>query len=53
LCSFRGAGANNQTWIGGESVYIILGKLAGGGWLHAAQFGGQPWTLWLSFACSG
>jgi nucleobase:cation symporter-1, NCS1 family len=39
-----------QTWLGGQGVYVILGKLAGHGWTAAAQFGGQPWTLWLSFA---
>lgn len=39
-----------QTWIGGQAIYVIFGKLAGDGWLHAAQVGGQAWTLWLSFA---
>ncbi|TVT44890.1 NCS1 family nucleobase:cation symporter-1 [Amycolatopsis rhizosphaerae] len=39
-----------QTWVGGEAIYILVGKLVGGGWRHAAQLGGQPWTLWLSFA---
>ena len=39
-----------QTWIGGEGIYVILGKLAGNGWLHAATFLGQPWSLWVSFA---
>jgi nucleobase:cation symporter-1, NCS1 family len=39
-----------QTWIGGEGIYEIFGKLAGSGWLNAGQIGGQPWTLWLSFA---
>jgi NCS1 family nucleobase:cation symporter-1 len=39
-----------QTWIGGEGIYEIFGKLAGNGWLHAGQFLGQPWSLWLSFA---
>jgi NCS1 family nucleobase:cation symporter-1 len=39
-----------QTWIGGEGIYEIMGKLAGNGWLHAGQLLGQPWTLWLSFA---
>ncbi|NKQ53865.1 NCS1 family nucleobase:cation symporter-1 [Amycolatopsis sp. K13G38] len=38
-----------QTWVGGEAIYILVGKLAGGGWRNAASFGGQPWTLWLSF----
>ena len=39
-----------QTWIGGQGIYVIAGKLAGHGWLDAAKIGGQPWTLWLSFA---
>jgi nucleobase:cation symporter-1, NCS1 family len=39
-----------QTWIGGQGVYVILGKLAGHGWTNATRFDGQPWTLWLSFA---
>jgi NCS1 family nucleobase:cation symporter-1 len=39
-----------QTWIGGEGIYVILGKLAGNGWLHASAFLGQPWSLWASFA---
>ena len=39
-----------QTWIGGEGVYLITGKLAGNGWIDATKIGGQPWTLWLSFA---
>jgi NCS1 family nucleobase:cation symporter-1 len=39
-----------QTWIGGEGIYVILGKLAGNGWLHASPLLGQPWSLWLSFA---
>lgn len=39
-----------QTWIGGQAIFVIVGKLAGGGWSHAATFGGNPWTMWLSFA---
>ncbi|WP_163509266.1 NCS1 family nucleobase:cation symporter-1 [Fodinicola acaciae] len=39
-----------QTWVGGEAVYVIVGKLAGGGWSNAPSVGGHPWTLWLSFA---
>src|SRR5882724_3987849 len=39
-----------QTWIGGEGIYEIMGKLAGNGWLHAGQLLGQPWSLLLSFA---
>ena len=38
-----------QTWVGGEAIYILVGKLAGSGWCDAANLGGQPWTLWLSF----
>lgn len=39
-----------QTWIGGQAIHAIVGKLAGAGWLEASQIGGHPWTLWLSFA---
>jgi len=39
-----------QTWVGGQAVFVIIGKLAGGAWTDAAGFGGQPWTMWLSFA---
>ncbi|MET8681074.1 NCS1 family nucleobase:cation symporter-1 [Streptomyces sp. NPDC004647] len=38
-----------QTWIGGQGIYILLGKLFGGGWAKAAEVGGYPWTLWLCF----
>ena len=38
-----------QTWIGGQGIYILLGKLFGGGWEKAAPIGGYPWTLWLCF----
>lgn len=38
-----------QTWVGGQGVYILLGRLLGDGWTGAAALGGQPWTLWLSF----
>ncbi|MEU0467871.1 NCS1 family nucleobase:cation symporter-1 [Amycolatopsis sp. NPDC006131] len=38
-----------QTWVGGEAIYILVGKLTGSGWRNAAEVGGQPWTLWLSF----
>ncbi|WP_051051057.1 NCS1 family nucleobase:cation symporter-1 [Nocardiopsis salina] len=38
-----------QTWVGGQGVYVLVGRLLGDGWLGAAQFGGNPWTLWLSF----
>ncbi|WP_107644955.1 NCS1 family nucleobase:cation symporter-1, partial [Streptomyces sp. Ru87] len=39
-----------QTWIGGQGIYLLMGKLFGGGWENAARIGGQPWTLWLCFA---
>ena len=39
-----------QTWIGGEGIYTIAAVLLGSGWKNAASVGGQPWTLWLSFA---
>src|SRR5713101_5067561 len=46
-----------QTWIGGEAVFIIMGKLLGifssdlgTSWLKAGLFFGSPWTQWLSFA---
>jgi NCS1 family nucleobase:cation symporter-1 len=39
-----------QTWVGGQAIFVIVGKLVGDPWLHAGQFGGQPWTVWLSFA---
>jgi NCS1 family nucleobase:cation symporter-1 len=39
-----------QTWIGGQAIFAIVGRLAGDGWTSASGFGGQPWTMWLSFA---
>ncbi|MFE0805679.1 NCS1 family nucleobase:cation symporter-1 [Streptomyces sp. NPDC058812] len=39
-----------QTWIGGEAIYFLAGKLIGDGWTNAATFGGYAWTMWLSFA---
>ena len=39
-----------QTWIGGQAIYTIIGRLAGSGWTNASGFDGQPWTMWLSFA---
>ncbi|HJP75405.1 MAG TPA: NCS1 family nucleobase:cation symporter-1 [Pseudonocardiaceae bacterium] len=39
-----------QTWVGGQAIYVIIGKLAGNGWTNAGSVGGQPWTMWLSFA---
>jgi NCS1 family nucleobase:cation symporter-1 len=39
-----------QTWVGGEAIYIIVGRLTGSGWKNSAEIAGQHWTLWLSFA---
>ncbi|MDT3399003.1 NCS1 family nucleobase:cation symporter-1 [Streptomyces sp. B1866] len=39
-----------QTWIGGQGIYVLLGKVFGGGWEKAGEIGGYPWTLWLCFA---
>jgi nucleobase:cation symporter-1, NCS1 family len=39
-----------QTWIGGQAIYTVVGRLTGAGWTNASNFGGQPWTLWVSFA---
>lgn len=38
-----------QTWIGGQGIYILLGKIFGGGWAGATEIAGYPWTLWLCF----
>ncbi|GHJ41339.1 NCS1 family nucleobase:cation symporter-1 [Streptomyces sp. TS71-3] len=38
-----------QTWIGGQGIYVLLGKAYGGAWQSAAEIGGRPWTLWLCF----
>lgn len=38
-----------QTWLGGQAIYVIVGKLAGTGWVNAARIAGQPWTMWLAF----
>ena len=39
-----------QTWIGGQAIFVIVGKLLGEGWIDAGRVAGQPWTMWLSFA---
>ncbi|MFD1046996.1 cytosine permease [Kibdelosporangium lantanae] len=39
-----------QTWVGGEALFVIIGKLTGDGWSQAGTIGGEPWTLWLCFA---
>nr|WP_263102067.1 NCS1 family nucleobase:cation symporter-1 [Kitasatospora sp. DSM 101779] len=38
-----------QTWIGGEGIFLLAGKLLGSGWQNASHIGGYPWTQWLSF----
>ncbi|GGU95473.1 nitrate reductase [Kitasatospora herbaricolor] len=38
-----------QTWIGGEGIFLLAGKLFGDGWQTAGEIGGHPWTQWLSF----
>ncbi|MDI3385261.1 NCS1 family nucleobase:cation symporter-1 [Streptomyces sp. B-S-A8] len=37
-----------QTWIGGQGIFLLLGKVFGG-WTTATEIGGHPWTLWLCF----
>jgi NCS1 family nucleobase:cation symporter-1 len=38
-----------NSWIGGEGIYILGGKLIGHWWVHASAVSGFPWTEWLSF----
>ncbi|MGC9540682.1 NCS1 family nucleobase:cation symporter-1 [Streptomyces sp. UG1] len=40
-----------QTWIGGQSIYFLAGKMFGAGswWSDAGKVGGYPWTQWLCF----
>ncbi|QIS19543.1 NCS1 family nucleobase:cation symporter-1 [Nocardia terpenica] len=38
-----------QSWIGGEAIFVLAGKLLGENWSRAGLFGGFPWTQWLSF----
>jgi NCS1 family nucleobase:cation symporter-1 len=38
-----------QTWVGGQAIFVIIGKLTGARWIHAGTVGGAPWTMWLSF----
>ncbi|MFF3511729.1 NCS1 family nucleobase:cation symporter-1 [Streptomyces sp. NPDC004129] len=38
-----------QTWIGGEGIFLLAGKLFGHSWLNAGSIAGTPWTQWLSF----
>ncbi|MFJ9847858.1 NCS1 family nucleobase:cation symporter-1 [Streptomyces sp. NPDC101150] len=37
-----------QTWIGGQGIFVLLGKIFGG-WAGTGKIGGYPWTLWLCF----
>jgi nucleobase:cation symporter-1, NCS1 family len=39
-----------QTWIGGEGISVVAGKLFGSWWTNASPVLGQPWTLWVAFA---
>jgi NCS1 family nucleobase:cation symporter-1 len=39
-----------QTWIGGEGINVVAGKLFGSWWAGAGSVLGQPWTLWAAFA---
>lgn len=38
-----------QTWIGGEGIFFLTGRVFGHGWETASMIGGYPWTQWLSF----
>jgi NCS1 family nucleobase:cation symporter-1 len=38
-----------QTWIGGEAMFALVGRLAGPGWSAAIPLWGRPWTAWLCF----
>lgn len=38
-----------QTWIGGEGIFVLLGKLTGNTWQNAAQLFGYPWSQWVCF----
>ncbi|MDH6128558.1 NCS1 family nucleobase:cation symporter-1 [Kitasatospora sp. GP82] len=38
-----------QSWIGGEGIFLLAGKLLGAWWQDAGRVAGQPWTLWLAF----
>ncbi|MGH6655891.1 MAG: NCS1 family nucleobase:cation symporter-1 [Actinocrinis sp.] len=39
-----------QTWIGGEGISVVAGKLLGSWWTNASVVLGRPWTLWVAFA---
>lgn len=40
-----------QTWIGGQAIYFLAGKIIGAGswWVEAGSWGGYPWPQWLCF----
>ena len=38
-----------QTWIGGEAIFFLAGKMFGSGWRDASHIGDFPWTQWVSF----
>ncbi|MFC6705992.1 NCS1 family nucleobase:cation symporter-1 [Flexivirga alba] len=38
-----------QTWIGGEGIFLLAGKMFGSGWANAGHIGDFAWTQWLSF----
>jgi NCS1 family nucleobase:cation symporter-1 len=38
-----------QTWIGGEGIFLLAGKMFGHSWANASQIAGFAWTQWLSF----
>ncbi|MDT0344009.1 NCS1 family nucleobase:cation symporter-1 [Streptomyces litchfieldiae] len=40
-----------QTWVGGQSIWFLAGRLFGAGswWNEAGEIGGRAWTLWLCF----
>jgi NCS1 family nucleobase:cation symporter-1 len=40
-----------QTWVGGQSIFFLAGRLFGADswWAEAREVGGYPWTQWLCF----
>jgi nucleobase:cation symporter-1, NCS1 family len=38
-----------QTWIGGQGIFFLLGRLLPDWWQTAHVVYGHPWTQWLSF----
>src|SRR5262245_34035600 len=42
-----------QTWVGGQAIYVIVGKLAGDGWTNTSVVAGQPITLGISVPGGG